>query len=232
MTVSPNEERMTLYHISPLFDPVIDWFITRIPNSRMCSENNEIWRICTAPTLEGCMLAHPNITFHFLDFMKEKYACIDLHSSHFHRFMERGLNAMVFRVYHFDATPEDVYTPDFLHSQGYVSDALDTGEHWIMYDKKPSKITYLLIHNVTRDEATKKVTFDYEAFDTLEATGLYMDLQSYIRVAGSRQSQEDGNSPLSYEDAGYLLMQRQKLLGPTDASKASPVPEELFIPIT
>lgn len=181
----PNEEEtLTLYHISSMFDPEVAVFTPRVPKSCDKWEEQSIPRICVSPTLDGCLLAHPTTVFHLVESLKAEYAYLhEEEDTYRHKLLEHGKTGMFFRVYRFEVSKEEVLDPEYLYKKEYVFDALKTREHWLLKETQPVEVSYLFVEGAVQHEKTGKVTFTYQTYDSLEACGRYLDYETFQFLA-------------------------------------------------
>lgn len=210
---SLNERKLKLMHIGNMFEPEVKEFIPRVPIQRAGFENESINRVCVSSTMDGCMKAHPTVIYYMVEYMDAEYSCPYTHMSHFQMLLEKGKSGMFFRVYHFDLDEKDVYTPDFLHSQKYVPDCLDTQEHWVLNNCKPTSISYLLIEKMVMDRETKEFDIEYSLFDSLEDCGLYMPYNDFFFAYEKlypNKGDRDRDRVYTSEEALILIEQMNK----------------------
>lgn len=205
------ERKVTLYHLSRFSDQEVVEFIPRIPQSRARSENDTINRVCTAPTIEGCMLAHPTIIYYMVDYFDLAYSCPYDHMAQLHSLLERGECGMFFRLYTFEVNESELYTPDYLIEKGYVYDANATQEHWILNNCTPTAVSYVLINSIKRDEETGKNTYDYTTFNSLEECGLFMRTDDFFFLTQNRPDyNEIQEKKHSREDALQFIKEQEE----------------------
>lgn len=154
------QQYKTLYHISRDFEENIETFIPRIPTRRAGDEDKTILRICTSDTLEGCMIAHPNLWYHMYEYPEADYACP-------YEMMDRIVTLLDYeaeqgflvKIYEFQVEKEHVMFPQELKEKGLLPDVDFTNEHWIIKETKPHQVYYAFIRTASLEN--KKQKFDY-----------------------------------------------------------------------
>lgn len=173
LTASPNtDSKIKLFHVSFYSDKPVEVFSPRIPTSRAGGEDASVNRICAAPTLEGCIAAHPLLVYFAHGYMETEYADPYEQMSRMHMLLEHGEAGILLRVYHLEVDQSIVCNDDTLKEFRYVPDAHHTGEHWILEECVPEKVTYLLLKGFEEDAVTGKLVPNYLLFDTLEEMGI------------------------------------------------------------
>lgn len=116
---------MILYHVSYRPIPV---FYPLIPKHRLDTENNKIPRICTAASIEDCIMAKAGQG----EFLR---LCL-----------EADLPCVIY-VYTFEIDKDDpnLILPEDLEQNYGVLDAVATLEHWICDDRQPIRSQVLRI---------------------------------------------------------------------------------------
>lgn len=182
-TLTNTDTKLNLLHLSYFnYDPV-DVFYPRIPTSRANDEDATVKRICTAPTLEGCLSAHPNLLYYAHGYMHSATADPFEHMARLHALLEHGLSGILLRVYHFEVDKEKVYTDDTLMTFDFVPDAHVTGEHWILEECMPTKVSYMLLSGLNETEEKDRCTPVYTLFETLEEIGTFMPYDDFYSTA-------------------------------------------------
>lgn len=182
------ENKVNLLHIGRFSDREVEVFTPRIPQLRAGSENANINRICAAPTLEGCIKAHPTILYYLAEYLDAEYASPYDYMGQLHMLLEHGQAGMFFRVYHFEVDETEVIKADTLQEFGYVPDAATTGEHWLLEEARPSAVSYLLVKSAEKDAETNEWQLDYQTFETLDEVGVYMDYVPFHTEIYDRQN--------------------------------------------
>lgn len=173
LTVSPNtDNKIKLFHVSFFSNEPVEVFSPRIPVHRASSEDTTVNRICAAPTLEGCIAAHPLLAYYAHGYMETEYADPYEQMCRMHMLLEHGEAGILLRVYHLEVDKSLTCDDDTLKEFGYVPDAHQTGEHWILEECVPEKVTYMLLKDFKEDAVTGKLVPNYLLFDTLEEMGI------------------------------------------------------------
>lgn len=205
------ERKVTLYHLSRISDEEVVEFIPRVPKSRAGSENDTINRVCAAPTIEGCMLAHPTIIYYMADYFDLPYSCPYDHMAQMHSLLEHGEYGMFLRMYTFEVNESELYTPDYLIEKKYVPDAKATQEHWILNNCTPSTVSYVLITSIKRDEETNENVYDYLTFNSLEECGLFMAGDDFFFLTQNRPDHNELQTKKhSREDALQFIKEQEE----------------------
>lgn len=193
--------KQTLYHISRMPCETVPRFTPRIPEHRVTGEDSTIPRICAAPTISGCILAHPEIGMYMSDLLDLHFSSpLELQEKEY-KCMETGEIGILARVYRFEAEPELLVTPETLDAKGYVPDALKTGEHWITKPVQPVAISYLLATGVDRDPVTGERTFHYSMCDNLSDFGTFLSYQYFkLLIEDLPNFRERLHSPFTKEE--------------------------------
>lgn len=206
-TISP----IRLKHVSYYTHEPITSFVPRIPKNRASSENDTIPRICVSTSLSGCLVAHPSVVYRFVDLAEEDpYELM----GQLHVLPEHGISGMLFRVYHFEVSEKDVFTPEHLKERGYVGDALLTREHWIMQESEPVAVFYLLLQKFESSDS-KRVDewgIQYTEFTSLEEMGTiieYLDLFDLAREKGVADDEWFGKSFSKEESVELSILSNQ-----------------------
>jgi hypothetical protein len=141
---------MKYYHLSLQYEKMIEEFIPRIPKGVLYEEDRRTPRICVSNSIEGCFLAHPC----FREIFADEIVCeLDLPDGrydqddceHYYASKEFGY---FFRVYEFDINEEDnVINNDELIAKSLVPDASETGEAWILNNRKPDRWYNIIVYN-------------------------------------------------------------------------------------
>lgn len=126
---------MKFYNITYDTEHLIKEFYLKIPENPMVGEDTTIKRVCVSTSLSGCFTAVPwqDDLEHLAD------------------------NELPVRVYEFDIDFNEfkkrgaIYTPEFLYKNGLVDDALETQEHWILENIKPTKSYEIILHEYQSD---------------------------------------------------------------------------------
>lgn len=165
--------KLHLYHISQLseFPNETKRFIPRIPEYRASGENERIPRICVSDSLDGCFKAHPDAV-HNINYAMDTEVLL-----------EEGITGILYRVYHFLVDEEEVLFPNQLHSKGYVPDALDTNEHWILNEIKPVGISYVCLEKaglLMEDSGAETL---YTEYSTLGSWGLTIRREDFVELS-------------------------------------------------
>lgn len=150
MTNQLQKKKLELFHISRYKEgeAAIEEFVPRIPKNRMDGENDKISRICVSDNLTGCFTAMSNPSYEMYSYRNEEYFCPYQHMNYMDVLLETNQSGQMYRVYHFDMDVSEVVTPDVLHENGWVPDALNTHEHWITGSRKPDRISYVFLLSV------------------------------------------------------------------------------------
>lgn len=119
-------------------DVPVSTFTPRIPQARMCLEDDIVPRVCIAPTLEGCIKAIPQ----FSEFKRKKKIGKQ------YLLPYRGKKGYVFRVYDFEIHNEDKSLIESDKLKIEVPDALNTGECWYLEQLIPSSTYHILVLNL------------------------------------------------------------------------------------
>lgn len=208
MIGTTTEKKQQYFHLSPIEDQEIKRFVPRVPTSRSAEENGTIGRVCVAPTLEGCVLAHPNLIYRMVHYLSLEYACPYQHMGFYHQLLEKGETGVLLRVYHLEMDPNELYTSEHLVSQSYVPDALTTGEQWIMSECEPSETSYLLIKSIIQNEDTKEFSMDYTIYDSLEECGAFVPYDEfYFLLMNEKTSVDVSHKKFSYEESIEIMQQ-------------------------
>lgn len=148
-----------LLHISKITSLIIETFIPRVPKTRLGSENGVIRRICTTPSIEGCMVAHPYLSREFRNIKEHEDSL----------YVKDGKIGFLYRIYHFEVEKENVMNANEIGRLELVPDVSLTGEHWIMRNIKPEYITHLFITDIrsfTNELGLKEFVLEYEHLES------------------------------------------------------------------
>lgn len=148
------DTKMTFLHISRYKEgePAIEQFVPRVPTSRSRAENSQTERICVAPTLLGCLIAHPDVLYEMIYQYEENYQCPQDDMERLEYLLERGESGKLYRVYHFDVDVAGVVTPEELLANDWVHDAEKTQEHWLTKAVKPDRISYVFLKDAEEND--------------------------------------------------------------------------------
>lgn len=176
--------KQTLYHISRMPCETVSRFTPRIPEFRVDGENDTIPRICAAPTISGCLIAHPEIGMYMSELLNMHFSTpLEMEDKEY-KCLETGEIGILARVYRFEVEPELLVTPETLDAKGYVPDALIANEHWITEPIQPVAISYMLATGVERDPETGKCTFHYSIRDNLSDFGTFLSYNFFKLLVG------------------------------------------------
>lgn len=129
-----------LFHVSFVVNETIDVFTPRIPITRALNEDNVTPRVCTAPSLECCLLANPYTAelFEPEGHVEEGSVIMVCHKS-----QDDTHYGVPFIQYEFYVEDKDVLPPASL--QFAVPDVEETSEHWIVRKVEPESKRYFLL---------------------------------------------------------------------------------------
>lgn len=154
---------MKFYNIAYNTEYLIEEFYTKIPENPMLGEDTTTKRVCVSTSLSGCLTAVP--WQDDLEYLSS--------------------NELPVRVYEFEINFNDfkkrgtIYTPDFLYKFGLVDDALETQEHWILENIKPTK-SYEIILNEYQSDIYAIIPFDKKNDSSyIYNNGILINLLSY-----------------------------------------------------
>lgn len=207
-----DDSKMNLLHLSYFDDALVDVFVPRIPERREANEDQTTPRICTAPTLKGCIASHPTILDHLTRYIDQD---ADPYQEHYHKhvLLEHSKIGLLLRVYHMAPLGQSVLTSQTVHMDHHVSDALETGEHWITAPCRPHRISYLLIEGVEVIPETndwKPIFTEYETEDDL---GVHISYPDFHEVSMKFPwTQKLLNKGLSTRDALQVVQEANILL--------------------
>lgn len=190
--------KIQLFHISSLHDGGEEKtvFTPRIPRLRAVGEDETMERICVSSTLEGCFIGHPTAVNSVHTGLEDRVYLL-----------ERGKEAMIFRVYGFEVEKEKVRMPEELHEKGYVPDALLSQEHWILEPCQPVSISYVVLENVSYQIGTKEFTFTYTEHDTYGEWGEHMDGDLFQDMQWKLKKGAYRNKNLFTKEEAFLFKQ-------------------------
>lgn len=171
------KEKVQLFHVSRYSEgqAAIEEFVPRIPKNRMQGEDDSTPRICVSDNLLGCLRAMSNPAYEMYEYAESEYHCPYQEMSYLDVLLEKNQSGQMYRIYHFDMEKSEVVTPEELHKNGWVPDALKTNEHWITSNRKPDRVSYIFLHSVTKGKRAYEFRLSEEQ-DELETFGVMMPL--------------------------------------------------------
>lgn len=155
----------------------IQLFTPRIPVHAATDGETETARICTAPSIPECCIAHESIPYVLFE-MSGNSNLIEMSYEYFYHFLESAICGILVRVYHFQAEEDEVIDSETIQENNWVYDVERTKEHWITRPIRPYKVTYAIING---DDDNIRVL---QESDTIEELGVFMrldKLDSYYR---------------------------------------------------
>lgn len=139
-------EKLKLFHISRDFNETIKVFEPRIPHFTMGREDTVTPRICVAPTIEGCVQAHPSVLvflnpyeLSLVDYLLDEKRNEQVY------LLSHGTSGILCKLYTFEVDKSKVKTDTELLASKLVPDVNNTNEHWIVESMSPTKVEYVLI---------------------------------------------------------------------------------------
>ena len=153
-----------LFHISYDHCDKIESFVPYVPLQRAIGEDSSRSRICTSDSIEGCFAGSPHTDMLFVEGGLVYDEVYDIYYT-----KDNEYNGVPAILYEFDVPRDKVNFPEEVKQ--YVPDALETNEHWITEEVKPTGIRYLLLEDAVYPMNEKPkffyVELSKENFDNL-----------------------------------------------------------------